>query len=66
MTDSTENSGTRNPPNRETQFPRYKFKINQNLNFNLYRFVPQHTKKSEFFDFVDFGDAAFLVDTVIL
>jgi len=66
MTDSTENFAPRNPPNRETQVPQYKFKINQSLNLDLYRFVPQDTKKSEFFDSVDFGDAAFLVDTVIL
>jgi len=27
----------RHPPNREPQIPRYKFKLNQNLNLNLYR-----------------------------
>jgi len=30
----------RNPPNPETQFPRYNLKLNQNLDLNLYRETP--------------------------
>ena len=51
-----------NPPNPETQISRYKFKLNQN--FNL-KFVPRDTEESEFLDFVEFGDVAFSVETVI-
>jgi len=31
----------RNPPNRKTRDPRYKFRWNQNLNWNLYREIPR-------------------------
>ena len=30
------------PPNRKTQIPRYKFKLDQNSNFNLYREIPRN------------------------
>jgi len=31
-----------NPPNRETQSPRYKFKLIQHLNLNLYSEIPRN------------------------
>jgi len=31
-----------NPPNSETQLPRYNFKLNQNLNLNSYREIPRN------------------------
>jgi len=42
MTFSTEMLRPRNPPDRETQIPRYKFKLNQNLNLNLYCEIPRN------------------------
>jgi len=41
MTDSTEIATLPNPPNPETPIPRYNFKLNQNLNMNLYREIPR-------------------------
>ena len=32
----------RDPSNRETRIPRYKFKSKQNLNLNLYREIPRN------------------------
>jgi len=52
----------RNPPNRETQIPRYKFKVNQNPNLNLYREIPRNLS---FSIWLDFGDVTFSVETVI-
>ena len=48
----------RNPPNQETQIPRYRFKLNQNFNLNLYGEKPRNLS---FFDLTDFRDAAFSV-----
>ena len=36
----------RNPLNPETQNPRYKFKLNHNLNLNLYREIPRNLRFS--------------------
>ena len=50
-----------NPPNRETQIPRYlvvQFKLRSWFNLNLYREV-------EFLDLEDFGGVAFWVESVI-
>jgi len=52
----------RDPPNPESQIPRYKFKLNQHLNLNLYREI---LRDLEFLDVVDFGSAALSVKTVI-
>jgi len=41
MTDSTKTLHPRNPSNLETQFPWYKFKLNRNLNLDLYREIPR-------------------------
>ena len=48
-----------NPTNPETQIPRHKFKLNQNLNFE---FVPLDTEDSKYRDLVDFGCAAYSVE----
>ena len=50
---------SRDPRNRKTQIPRYKFKSNQ------FEIIPRDTKKPVFFDSVDFGDASFSVEPVI-
>ena len=44
-----------NPPDRETQFFRYKFKSNQNLDL----YFPRDTEEFEFCDMVNFGNVAF-------
>jgi len=41
------------PPNQETRIPRYKFRLNQNLNWNSYR-------DSEILDLADFGGGSIL------
>ena len=43
----------------ETQNPRYKFKLDQNLNLNLFREIPRNLS------LVDFSGAAFSVETVL-
>jgi len=35
-----------NPPNLETQIPRYRIKLNQNPNLNLYREIPRNLRLS--------------------
>jgi len=35
-----------NPPNRETQIPLCNFKLNRNLNLNLYRWIPRNLSVS--------------------
>ena len=52
----------RNPPNPETQIPRYKMKENEPK--VQFEFVPRSTERSEFFDLVGFGGAAFSVESV--
>jgi len=52
----------RNPWNPETQIPRYKFKLKQKINLNLYC---RDTEKFEFLNLVDFWCAAISVETVI-
>jgi len=42
----------RNPQNQETQIPRYKFKVNQNPNLNLYHEIPRNLSFSIFVGFV--------------
>jgi len=42
MTHSSENAIPRNIPNRETHFPRYKFKWSQNRDLNMYREKPRN------------------------
>ena len=51
----------RNEPNRETRIPRYKFKLSQNLNLNVYRKIPRNLR----FSVWCVGDAAFWVESVI-
>jgi len=54
----------RNPPNPETQIPRYKLRLDQNVNSNSYREIP-NAEKSKFLDLVDCGSVAISVETVI-
>jgi len=49
------------PQHRKTKIPRYKFKSNQNLNFNLHR----EMSRNLCFDLVDFGGVAIPVENVI-
>jgi len=48
----------RNPPNRKTQIPGYKYDSDS-------EFVPRDTEQSELVDLAVFRDAAFAVDIVI-
>ena len=50
----------RNPLNRDTQIPRYKFNLNQ----SQFECVPRDTAESEFLDFEDFGGDAFWAEIV--
>ena len=58
MTIFTDILHPRDLPDRETQIPWYKFKLNQNLN------VPRVTEESEFLDLVDFGGVASSVEQI--
>ena len=52
----------RNPPNQDTQIPRYRSKFNRNLYLNLYS---RETEESECLDLVEFRGVAFSVENVI-